>query len=331
MRDVTHKIDTLRTAVARAELRAHPDTLRMIREGQVPKGDPLSVAKVAAVQAAKSTPAIIPYCHPVPLTFVGVEFELGERSITVTCTVKALYKTGVEMEALTAVAAAVLNLYDMLKMLDEEMEIVGVRLLSKTGGKSDFVLGVEGIHAAVLVVSDSVSQARSEDLSGARLVERLRELGLSVSGPDVVSDEAATIADWVRRTCDSGTARLVVLTGGTGIGPRDVTPEAMPFEPLAKSAPLTRCSAGAWPGFGGTLWCCAFRARRRALKTPCARSFRTSCMRSGSSMAPSTTSNQLEGRRADRFCRGLGSDSQRGPAPGPGVRRSATLVRPRFS
>lgn len=226
MRDVTQKIDTLRTAKAVAELRASPSTLQMIRDGKVPKGDPLPVAKVAAVSAAKNTPLFIPYCHPVPLTALTVEFEMGESWIRVTCEAKAIYKTGVEMEALTAAAAAALNLYDMLKMVDEEMEIVGVRLLEKRGGKSDFrkVQGA-GKKALVLVVSDSVSRGDAEDLSGAILNEKLQDFGLDVA-MQIVADEA----DLIRHAVQSAVAEgfdMVVSTGGTGVGPRDVTPEAV--------------------------------------------------------------------------------------------------------
>src|SRR5579884_543652 len=110
MRDVSAKPVTRRTATAQATLRAQPDTIRTIREGRLPKGDPLPVAKVAAIQAAKNTSQIIPYCHPLPVEFVAVEFELAADRITTTVQVKAIYKTGVEMEALTAASAAALTL-----------------------------------------------------------------------------------------------------------------------------------------------------------------------------------------------------------------------------
>lgn len=138
MWDVSGKDNTARTARAQAVLRVGQPTMQAIRTGAVPKGDPIPVAKVAAVQAAKNTPAIIPYCHPLPLTHVGVEFELGVDTITITVETKTDYKTGVEMEALTAVSAAALTLYDMLKQIDMGMTIESVKLLKKTGGKSDF-------------------------------------------------------------------------------------------------------------------------------------------------------------------------------------------------
>jgi len=143
MWDVSGKGWTERSARARAVLTTAPETIVRLRAGDLPKGDPLPVARVAGVQAAKNTPNIIPYCHPLPLDKVAVEFEVLDNSIIVTTTVKATYKTGVEMEALTAAAAAALTIYDMLKMLDPGMVISHVGLLEKRGGKSDFVAEAE--------------------------------------------------------------------------------------------------------------------------------------------------------------------------------------------
>ncbi len=226
MRDVSHKATTLRIATARAELRMRPQTVALIREGKVPKGDPLPVSRVAAVQAAKNTPQLIPYCHPVPIDFVGVEFELGKDFVSSTCTVKAIYKTGVEMEALAGAMASALNLYDMLKMVDEDLEIASVRLLAKSGGKSDF-LPVRSARAGILVVSDSVFAGKSEDLSGAVLKEGLEERGIEVSSLRVSPDDPERIAREIGALCDEERLDLVVATGGTGVGPRDLTPEAV--------------------------------------------------------------------------------------------------------
>jgi cyclic pyranopterin phosphate synthase len=138
MRDVSAKPVTRRTATAQATLRAAPETIRTIVEGRLPKGDPLPVAKVAAIMAAKNTSQIIPYCHPLPVEHLGVEFEIGIDTIRVTTHVVAHYKTGVEMEALTAAAVAALSIYDMAKMIDPGMVVEQVALVEKTGGKSDF-------------------------------------------------------------------------------------------------------------------------------------------------------------------------------------------------
>lgn len=225
MRDVSFKNHTLRTAVAEATLIASPITLEKILAGQIPKGDPLPIAKVAAVQAAKKTTEWIPYCHNIPIEFVGVDFDLQERKIVVTVTVKTVAKTGVEMEAMTAASAAVLTLYDMLKMLDEEMEIVNVKLLEKRGGKSDFALkGSPSVR--VLVVSDRASAGEYEDVSGEVLVSGITKYGIEDIQKRIVSDDAAAIQaacrDWIAASVD-----FVLVTGGTGVGPRDGTPEAL--------------------------------------------------------------------------------------------------------
>lgn len=225
MRDVSAKVDTLRTAVARAVLKAAPETLAAIREGRAPKGDPLPVAKVAAIQAAKDTPRTIPYCHSVPLDYVGVAFEMGEDFIATTVETKAIYKTGVEMEALTGAAAAALNLYDMLKIIDDTMEIQGINLLSKTGGKSNVAV-TEGFTAAVIVVSDSAAAGTRADASGAALKEGLEAQGGTVHGPTIVPDDAGAVRHAVQDACEAA-PDFVFTTGGTGLGPRDVTPEAV--------------------------------------------------------------------------------------------------------
>jgi len=228
MRDVSQKPNTLRTARAEARLKASPSTIDAIRQGTVPKGDPLPVAKVAAIQAAKNTSQIIPYCHPLPVDFVAVQFELGNDTICATTEVKAIYKTGVEMEALTAASVAALTLYDMLKMIDEEMEILGVKLLEKHGGKSDFKDRLpQALQAAVLVMSDSISNGKKQDESGKIIKQRLEASGLDVKDYAVIPDDAKQIEAALKRYCDDLKLDLVVTTGGTGLSPRDCTPEAM--------------------------------------------------------------------------------------------------------
>jgi len=228
MRDISQKITTLRTAVAKATLRVSAATIPLIRENKIPKGNPLEVAKVAAIQAAKNTSQIIPYCHPLPIDFVGVDFEVSETEITATIQVKAIYKTGVEMEALTGASVAVLTLYDMMKMLDDEMEILGVKLVSKKGGKSDFVkVTGAGFRAAVLVMSDSVASGKKEDTSGKVIVERLKALNVDVAEYAVVPDDAKKIEEKLLLYTDTMKLDAVLTTGGTGLGPRDTTPEVI--------------------------------------------------------------------------------------------------------
>lgn len=228
MRDISNKSDTLRTAVARATLKVSAQTLDLMRENKMPKGDPLPVAKVAAIQAAKNTSQIIPYCHPIPVSFVDCRFTLGDGRIEIETEVKALYKTGVEMEALAAASVAALTIYDMAKAVDEEMEIIGVRLVSKRGGKSDFRSTFEKpLRAAVLVMSDSISSGKNKDISGQLIIERLVKEGFEVIDHKVVADVVEEIEAALTEYADSKRLDLVLTTGGTGFGPRDVTPEAM--------------------------------------------------------------------------------------------------------
>lgn len=225
MRDVSAKVNSLRTARASAVIQISANSIGLIREGKAPKGDPLGVARVAAIQAAKNTPMLIPYCHSVPLDYVGVEFEVLETSIRVTVDVKAIYKTGVEMEALTGAAAAVLNLYDLLKPVDDTMEILNVTLLDKTGGKSQAGVASD-FSAVVIVVSDRVSSGIAEDVSGRHLVALLKGKGAIVEPLVVVADDAQAIENAVFVACHSQ-PDLIFTTGGTGLGPRDITPETI--------------------------------------------------------------------------------------------------------
>jgi len=138
MVDVTAKDDTIREAVAKGSVRMKPETLALIQSGGVPKGDVLAVAQVAGVMAAKRTHELIPMCHPLLLSAIDVRLEPDEKesAVRITATVRTTGKTGVEMEALTAVAVAALTIYDMCKAVDRGMRVEGVRLARKSGGKS---------------------------------------------------------------------------------------------------------------------------------------------------------------------------------------------------
>jgi cyclic pyranopterin monophosphate synthase len=138
MADVGEKASTPRTAVAEGYVVIAPETLHLIEAGQAPKGDVLATARIAGIMAAKKTHELIPLCHPLALSKVAVDFGLvpERHCVRVEAMAKAVGQTGVEMEALTAVAVACLTLYDMLKARDKAIRIEGIRLLSKTGGKS---------------------------------------------------------------------------------------------------------------------------------------------------------------------------------------------------
>jgi cyclic pyranopterin phosphate synthase len=144
MVDVSHKPDTVRRAVAAGEVRMKPETLALIRAGNLKKGDVLTAAQLAGVMAAKRTAELIPLCHPLPLTHIGVECKLDDElpGVSITATVTTTAKTGVEMEALTAVSVAALTVYDMAKAAEKTMHITNIRLLEKRGGMSGDVVNL---------------------------------------------------------------------------------------------------------------------------------------------------------------------------------------------
>jgi len=142
MVDVGGKPVTERLAVARGEIILKPETISQVKAGTLKKGDALSVARIAGVMAAKKTSEIIPLCHPLQLTHIDVDLEIDENlpGICITASVKTVGKTGVEMEALTAVAVAALTVYDMVKAVDKHARIQNVRLVEKRGGRSGVIL-----------------------------------------------------------------------------------------------------------------------------------------------------------------------------------------------
>ena len=138
MVDVGAKAETRRVAVATGRIVMLPDTFAMVKSGSAKKGDVLGIARIAAIQASKRTSELIPLCHPIPLTRVAVEFELDAAAHAIRCTVTAetVGRTGVEMEALTAVNVGLLTIYDMCKAVDRGMRMEGIQLMEKLGGKS---------------------------------------------------------------------------------------------------------------------------------------------------------------------------------------------------
>lgn len=231
MKDVSDKISTLRIAEAKALLKLSPSTIERIKNHTIPKGNPLEVAKVAAITAAKNTHQIIPFCHQIPIDFVGVEFDLQENSICVHTKVKAIYKTGVEMEAMTSASVAVLTIYDMVKMFDEIAEIESVVLKSKSGGKSDFLNKSDCVklRACAIVLSDSVSSGAAEDKSGHFIVERLQEIGLAPENIEylVLPDDEKQLSQSIIDRTDKESCDLIITTGGTGVSATDKTFECL--------------------------------------------------------------------------------------------------------
>lgn len=227
MMDITPKLRTFREATARARVEMDPETLRAIREGRVPKGDVLEISRSVAFHAAKFTPHLLPFTHPVDLTHVAVDYAFEDRALVIRVTCRGLDRTGFEVEAMHAAAVAALNVYDMIKPLDATARIAEVVLEDKRGGKSTFQdRPPEGMRAAVLVVSDSVAAGKKEDRAGKTIRRRLEELGVSEIAYAVVPDEPDLIREKVEAWIREG-RELVITTGGTGLSPRDRTPEAL--------------------------------------------------------------------------------------------------------
>ncbi len=228
MIDITHKHTTLREAIAEATvLVSLPETIAAVKEKRVPKGDVLEAARVAGLFGIKRTSEMIPDCHPLPIEHAEVTFSVEDMAIVVKVKVRTIYRTGVEVEAMHGASVAALTIYDMLKPIDKGISIERIRLLEKKGGKSDWKDAFDKPpRAAVLIISDGVASGKKEDKAGAAIIERLRNLGVQVGAQAVVADEPDQIVkqvkDWTAQGID-----LILTTGGTGLSPRDRTPEAI--------------------------------------------------------------------------------------------------------
>jgi len=227
MIDISEKFETLRTAVAESSVKANNESLDRVMRGETPKGDVLSVARISGLLAAKKTPELIPYCHNLNIDHLDIQFERAENCIKIQATVKTIAKTGVEMEALTAASFAALTVYDMMKGFDKEVIIGETRLLKKRGGKSDLEESFPvPKKVAVLVSSDSVSSGKKSDRSGKLIVETMKKFPVEVLDYQVVPDEKdvirSKIISWIEEGID-----LILTTGGTGLGPRDVTADVV--------------------------------------------------------------------------------------------------------
>ena len=228
MIDVTFKIKTLRSATAQAILKtSSQNTIDAIINKKVPKGDVFEMAKTAGLFAAKRTSDMIPDCHPLPIEYTAVRYEVTDLEIKIEMEVRTIYKTGVEVEAMHGVSVVALTMYDMLKPIDKNIKIREIKLVKKKGGKSDFKdVGSETLKSAVIVCSDSISAGKKEDKAGKAIINKLEECGLISPEYSIIADEILTIRDKVKQFKKEG-HQLIILTGGTGLSPRDVTPEAI--------------------------------------------------------------------------------------------------------
>lgn len=228
MNDITHKITTLRSAMAEAYVKTgSAATIDAIKNRTVPKGDVFEFSRAAALLAVKNTAQVIPDCHPLPVESCKVEFSIDEAGVWIRVEVKAIYRTGVEVEAMHGSAIAALTMYDMLKPIDKGVEIQHIRLLAKKGGKSDYTdIPKRKINAMVVVCSDTISKGGKEDKAGKAIIQRLEQYGISISEYSIIPDEPLDIARKATLASQSG-CDLLIYTGGTGLSKRDVTPETI--------------------------------------------------------------------------------------------------------
>lgn len=228
MINVSHKTHTLRYAKAEGLLRAGPDVRERLREKSIPKGDVEATARAAGIDAAKRTSEWVTFCQTLPLDWVDLSFEVVNEGLKVTAEAQTVWKTGVEIEAITAVSAALLNAYDMCKPLANDLEMSEVKVVEKRGGSSDYQQEFEeNLGAAVLVISDSTYAGDREDRSGKVIQSFLEEYPVDVETYDILPDDSERIRDYVQTKADEHAIDLVFTTGGTGFGPRDETPEAI--------------------------------------------------------------------------------------------------------
>ena len=183
------------------------------------------MSKTAGLFAAKRTSDMIPDCHPLPIEYTHISFEVKELEIHIFVEVHTIYKTGVEVEAMHAASVVALTLYDMLKPIDKGIEIRNIRLVEKKGGKTDYKEAAEGLTASVIVCSDSIFAGKKEDKAGKAIIAHLERYAIPATYT-IIPDEVADIQSRVKEAVSAGTS-LVLITGGTGLSPRDVTPEAV--------------------------------------------------------------------------------------------------------
>ena len=242
MRDISHKQITLRTARAVAIIFCSDKSIELIKSNALPKGNLFDVARAAGFLGAKLTPQLLPHCHPVTIDAMDFTFEfinrelhnelfdeniLNKTGIVIQGEAKSIGRTGIEMETLTAVSVAALEIYDMLKPVDTKLEIGNVRLLEKKGGKSDRNRYIEeSPSCAVLVCSDSTAKGERDDKSGLLICDMLKQVNGQIVHYKILPDDKDSIQKQIKKWAAED-IQFIFTTGGTGLGPRDNTVSAV--------------------------------------------------------------------------------------------------------
>lgn len=228
MVNITQKSSTLRIAIASATVSvSRQETIEAIEQRKVPKGDVFEFARAAGLLGVKKTSDLIPDCHPLPVEYTAITYEIQGLNLIITVEVHTIYKTGVEVEAMHGASITALTIYDMLKPIDKGVEISSIKLLKKSGGKSDLKnLKFPEIKAAVVVCSDSIAGGTAEDSSGKTIIALLEKFGIETLNYEIVTDDPELITAKAKELCGD-IHQLVIFTGGTGLSPRDLTPEAI--------------------------------------------------------------------------------------------------------
>lgn len=228
MVNITNKTSSHRQAIATAIVTvSKQETIDAINNKQVPKGDIFEFSRAAGLLAIKKTSDVIPDCHPLPVEYAAIKHQLEGLKIIIIVEVHTIYKTGVEVEAMHGASITALTIYDMLKPIDKGVEISNIKLESKKGGKTDFKDQVsDNLKTAVIVCSDGVFHGKKKDSSGQKIIEKLGKLNMTAAFHEIIPDESDIIQGAVKKLCDDNYS-LILITGGTGLSPRDVTPDAI--------------------------------------------------------------------------------------------------------
>ena len=228
MVNITHKSNSLRQAIAVATIVvSDQQTMNAIVERRVPKGDVFEFSRAAGLLGIKKTSDLIPDCHPLPVEYAAITYVPDGLQLHIRVEVHTIYKTGVEVEAMHGASVAAITIYDMLKPIDKGVYISTIKLESKKGGKTDFRdQQAANLNAVVIVCSDSVSRGLKEDTAGKGVVQKLQTHYITNIQHETIPDEFELVQQKAQQHAEAG-ADLLIFVGGTGVSPRDITPDAI--------------------------------------------------------------------------------------------------------